>query len=104
MRTTADRLVPPPAPHPAIAPHHPATTPPGGNPPNEYPPNEYPPNEYPPSENPAGRGTVRAAADFFRRGTPGAAREVLTADEIAGYESRAAHLAPPDLLKWLAGT
>ena len=38
---------------------------------------------------------------FFRRGRSGAAREVLTDDEIAHYHSRANAMAPPDLLAWL---
>jgi hypothetical protein len=38
---------------------------------------------------------------FFRRGTSGAGREVLTAAELDRYRERAAALAPPDLLAWL---
>jgi hypothetical protein len=46
-------------------------------------------------------GTSADAASFFRRGTPGAGREILTGGELAGYCARAAQLAPPDLLDWL---
>jgi aryl sulfotransferase len=38
---------------------------------------------------------------FFRRGGPGAAREILSDEDMAGYHARAAQLAPPDLLDWL---
>ena len=40
-------------------------------------------------------------ARFFRRGSSGAGRELLTAEELAHYETRAAELAPADLLAWL---
>ncbi|MBM2615974.1 sulfotransferase domain-containing protein [Actinoplanes sp. LDG1-06] len=40
---------------------------------------------------------------FFRRGTSGAAAELLTAPELAAYHRRAAGLAPPDVLTWLHG-
>jgi aryl sulfotransferase len=40
-------------------------------------------------------------AMFFRRGTSGAGRELLTAAELARYYSQAARIAPPDLLAWL---
>jgi len=46
-------------------------------------------------------GIMKDRNAFFRRGTPGAGRELLTAEEFAGYEARAAELAPPDLLTWL---
>lgn len=46
-------------------------------------------------------GVLRSRAAFFRRGTSGAARELLTPAEITRYESRAATLAPADLLTWL---
>jgi aryl sulfotransferase len=46
-------------------------------------------------------GVFKSNAAFFRRGTSGAAREILTDDEIAAYHARAAQLAPPDLLAWL---
>jgi aryl sulfotransferase len=38
---------------------------------------------------------------FFRRGTSGSGRELLTSDELAHYHARAARLAPRDLLAWL---
>lgn len=38
---------------------------------------------------------------FFRRGTTGAGREILSDEELAGYYQRAARLAPPDMLDWL---
>lgn len=38
---------------------------------------------------------------FFRRGTSGAGREILSGDELAGYHARVARLAPPDLIEWL---
>jgi aryl sulfotransferase len=38
---------------------------------------------------------------FFRRGTSGAGREVLTDDELARYLHRVENMAPPDLLAWL---
>ena len=40
-------------------------------------------------------------AFFFRRGTSGAGREILSDEELAGYHARAAQLAPPDLIEWL---
>jgi len=46
-------------------------------------------------------GIVADTARFFRRGTSGAGREILSADELAGYHARAVRLAPPDLLDWL---
>ena len=46
-------------------------------------------------------GTAAGAASFFRRGTAGAGRELLSDGELAGYYARAARLAPPDLLEWL---
>jgi aryl sulfotransferase len=44
---------------------------------------------------------LKSADAFFRRGRPGAGREVLTADEVAHYYRRAAHLGPPEPLAWL---
>ncbi len=38
---------------------------------------------------------------FFRRGSSGAGREALSADEMAHYRARVAHLAPPDVVRWL---
>ena len=46
-------------------------------------------------------GVLKDRARFFRRGTSGAGRELLTADELAHYRARAEHLAPPDLVHWL---
>ncbi|MGQ0629871.1 MAG: sulfotransferase domain-containing protein [Sporichthyaceae bacterium] len=46
-------------------------------------------------------GVLRSRAAFFRRGTSGAAAELLTPAEITRYTSRAAALAPADLLAWL---
>jgi aryl sulfotransferase len=46
-------------------------------------------------------GILKSNAAFFRRGTSGAGREVLSADEIAAYHTRVAQLAPPDMLAWL---
>jgi aryl sulfotransferase len=46
-------------------------------------------------------GLFKSNAAFFRRGSSGAGREILSAAEIAGYDARAAQLAPPDLLAWL---
>jgi aryl sulfotransferase len=44
---------------------------------------------------------LKDPAAFFRRGTSGAGREVLTADGLARYRERTAALAPLDLLTWL---
>ena len=38
---------------------------------------------------------------FFRRGSSGAGREVLSADELAHYRARVEHMAPADVLAWL---
>lgn len=38
---------------------------------------------------------------FFRRGTSGSGRELLTRDELARYQASIARLAPADLLAWL---
>jgi aryl sulfotransferase len=46
-------------------------------------------------------GVVEEPASFFRRGTSGAGREILSDEEMAGYYTRAAQLAPPDMLEWL---
>jgi aryl sulfotransferase len=46
-------------------------------------------------------GVLKDPAAFFRRGTSGAAREVLSAAERARYEERARRLAPADLREWL---
>jgi aryl sulfotransferase len=44
---------------------------------------------------------LKRPADFFRRGTSGSGRELLTAQELGHYYARAAGLAPPDMLAWL---
>jgi aryl sulfotransferase len=46
-------------------------------------------------------GVLKSNAAFFRRGTSGAGREVLSDEEIAAYHARAAELAPPGMLAWL---
>ena len=46
-------------------------------------------------------GLVADSAAFFPRGTSGAGREILSDEEMAGYYSRAARLAAPDMLAWL---
>jgi aryl sulfotransferase len=50
---------------------------------------------------PTNQGTLKNTAEFFRRGTSGAGREILSDEEITGYYARAAQLAPPDMLGWL---
>jgi aryl sulfotransferase len=50
-----------------------------------------------------GGGILKSNAAFFCRGRPGAAREILTAQEIADYRARAAQMAAPGLLAWLHG-
>lgn len=40
-------------------------------------------------------------ARFFRLGSSGAGREVLSERELANYRARAEQLAPPELLDWL---
>jgi hypothetical protein len=46
-------------------------------------------------------GIMKDPNAFFRRGSSGAGRELLTPEEHAHYLDRAAKLAPPDLLTWL---
>jgi len=46
-------------------------------------------------------GIFKSNAAFFRRGTSGTGRALLSADEAAGYYARAAQLAPPAMLAWL---
>ncbi len=46
-------------------------------------------------------GILKDPNAFFRRGTSGAAREVLSEAELARYEQRARRLAPAGLLEWL---
>lgn len=46
-------------------------------------------------------GFFKDNAAFFRRGTSGAGREILSTQELAGYRARVARLAPPELIEWL---
>ena len=46
-------------------------------------------------------GVLKDESAFFRRGRPGAGREVLSPTEFERYERRVAELAAPDLLHWL---
>jgi aryl sulfotransferase len=46
-------------------------------------------------------GILKDRDAFFRRGSSGAGRELLTDAEFAHYLDRAAQLAPPDMLTWL---
>jgi hypothetical protein len=46
-------------------------------------------------------GIMKDRNAFFRRGSSGAGRDLLTDQELTRYEQRAAELAPPDLLTWL---
>jgi hypothetical protein len=46
-------------------------------------------------------GILKDRDAFFRRGSSGAGRELLTDAEFAHYLDRAAGLAPPDMLAWL---
>ena len=46
-------------------------------------------------------GILLDSSAFFRRGSSGAGREVLDADEFARYQARTTELAPTDLLAWL---
>lgn len=48
-----------------------------------------------------GNGVLDSGAAFFRRGSSGAAAELLSDAELARYRERAAAMAPPDLLAWL---
>jgi aryl sulfotransferase len=50
---------------------------------------------------PDAMGTLKDRARFFRRGSSGAGRELLSSDDLARYNARAAELAPADLLAWL---
>lgn len=50
---------------------------------------------------PGTTGVLKDPAAFFRRGSSGAGREVLSNEEFAEYEDRASALAPPDLITWL---
>jgi len=46
-------------------------------------------------------GVLKDRGAFFRRGTSGSGRELLTVDELAHYRHRVSRLAPVDLLDWL---
>jgi hypothetical protein len=46
-------------------------------------------------------GVMKDNKAFFRRGVSGGGRELLSDEEYAVYETRAASLAPPELLEWL---
>ena len=46
-------------------------------------------------------GVLKSTAEFFRRGTSGAAAELLDETDLARYRQRAEQLAPADLLAWL---
>jgi aryl sulfotransferase len=50
---------------------------------------------------PTVRGIFQSTTPFFRQGTSGAGREILSDDELTAYYARTARLAPPDLLSWL---
>jgi hypothetical protein len=46
-------------------------------------------------------GVLKDPSRFFRRGSSGAGREVLAAEELAAYEDRVRGLAPPEVVAWL---
>ncbi|SDE36643.1 sulfotransferase domain-containing protein [Glycomyces harbinensis] len=46
-------------------------------------------------------GIMRSRDAFFRSGTSGSARDLLTGEELAAYRRRVEGLAPLDLLEWL---
>lgn len=50
---------------------------------------------------PGASGVFKDPKAFFRKGTSGGGREVLTDEEFGGYLDRAAALAPADMLAWL---
>lgn len=50
---------------------------------------------------PSSGGVLKDPAAFFRRGTSGGWREVMTAADVAHYERRVAPLAPAEVLDWL---
>lgn len=52
---------------------------------------------------PDSSGVLKDRAAFFRRGTSGAGRELLSAAQLGHYQQRAAALAEPDVLHWLHG-
>lgn len=50
---------------------------------------------------PAPSGVLMSASAFFRRGTSGSGRALLTDAEFAQYTERVSDLGPPDLVEWL---
>ncbi len=48
-----------------------------------------------------GLGIMRSTDRFFRSGTSGGWRRVLTADDLATYDARISELAAPELAHWL---
>lgn len=46
-------------------------------------------------------GVLQDRSSFFRRGSSGAASEILSAQDLAIYDARVRALAPTDLLRWL---
>ncbi len=46
-------------------------------------------------------GILKSNAAFFRRGTSGEGRRILSDEEVAAYYARAAQLAPAGMLTWL---
>jgi hypothetical protein len=46
-------------------------------------------------------GILKDTTAFFRRGSSGSGRELLSDMEFAHYQDRAATMAPPDMLDWL---
>ena len=46
-------------------------------------------------------GVLIDQARFFRRGTTGEGRALLTTSEVAHYHERVAELGPPDLVQWV---
>ena len=48
-------------------------------------------------------GVIKDSSAFFRQGTSGSGRELLTEPELARYLARVAQLASPEFLAWLHG-
>jgi len=46
-------------------------------------------------------GIIADSSAFFRRGTSGAAHEILSDEELVGYHARVARLAPAAMIEWL---
>ena len=46
-------------------------------------------------------GVLKDPSAFFRRGSSGAGRELLSSEELTAYERRVESLAPADLVGWL---